>query len=86
MTADATTPMTDDDVLLLRPFPDSIGVQVHPHATGDVVSEVFVDAATGQRVIIARDPETAHRIGQALVVATTDPDVADEADRLRGDW
>ena len=69
---------------LLRPYPESVGVQIHPHPEGDVVSELFIDAATGERVIILRDPATAHRLGEDMLVATTDPDLAAEADRVRG--
>jgi hypothetical protein len=72
-----------DEPLLLRPYPNSVGVVVHPHPDGDVLSEVFIDAATGQRVIILRDPATANRIGEDLVMATTDADIAAEAERIR---
>lgn len=72
-----------DDVKLLRPLPSSVGVQVHPHMNGDVVSIVFVDAATGTRHLLIADPETAHQIGQDLTTATTDPDIAEQADRVR---
>lgn len=75
--------MADDRVLFLRPYPDSIGVQVHPHVDGDVVSEVFVDAATGQRVMILRQPSAAYQLGKDLLEATTDPRIAAEADAVR---
>lgn len=73
----------DDPVIRLYPYPDSVGVQVHPHTAGDVVSEVFIDAATGRRYIIVRTPATAWQLGTDLIEATTDPDVAAEADAVR---
>lgn len=74
---------TADPVTLLRPYPDSVGVQVHPHVDGDVVSEVFVDAATGGRYIILRQPSAAMRLGEDLLEATTDPGIAAQADAVR---
>lgn len=73
----------DDSVTMLAPYRDSVGVQVHPRVSGDVVTEVFIDAATGKRYIIARDPETAYQLGTDLVQATTDPAIAAEADQIR---
>lgn len=72
-----------DEVLTLTPYADSFGVQVHPDRDGDVVSEVFVDRITGQRVMILRDSAMAHQLGQDMLTATTDPDIAAEADRVR---
>ncbi|WP_155726842.1 hypothetical protein [Mycobacterium avium] len=72
-----------DPVTMLRPYPDSVGVQVHPHVDGDVVSEVFVDAATGGRYIILRQPSAALRLGEDLLEATTDPEIARQADAVR---
>lgn len=74
---------TTDPVTMLRPYPDSVGIQVHPHVDGDVVSEVFVDAATGGRYIILRQPSSALRLGKDLLEATTDPGIAAQADAVR---
>lgn len=74
--------MTADAITLLRPYPSSVGVQVHPHVGGDVVSEAFIDAATGKRYLIARTAATACQLGADLLKATTDPDIAAEADAV----
>ncbi|MDX1873991.1 hypothetical protein SBI67_17860 [Mycolicibacterium sp. 120266] len=76
--------MDDTEVTLLRPFPTSIGVQVHPHVDGDVVSVVMLDAATTARYIIAMDPDTAHQLSRDLHEATTSPAVAAQANAIRG--
>ncbi|WP_163705922.1 hypothetical protein [Mycobacterium timonense] len=47
------------------------------------MSEVFVDAATGLRYIIARTPGSAYQLGKDLLSATTDPGIAAEADAVR---
>lgn len=72
-----------DEVLTLIPFQDSYGAQVHPSRDGDVVSEVFIDRRSGRKVLILRDPEMAHQLGVDMLKATTDPDIAAEADRVR---
>ena len=72
-----------DNVLRLVPYPDSVGVQVHADPRGDFISEMFVDM-NGQRVLILRDPSTAYQLGTDMLTATTDPDIAAEADRVRG--
>ena len=73
-----------DEVLHLVPLQDSVGIQVHPDRDGDVISEVFIDRITGRRVMVLRDPEMAHQLGEDMVKATTDENIAAEADRLRG--
>ncbi|MCB0934362.1 MAG: hypothetical protein KDB71_21090 [Mycobacterium sp.] len=72
-----------DAIDLVRPLPDSIAVAVHPHKCGDVVSISMVDAATGARRMLVTDPATAHQLATDLLTATTDPDIAAEADRVR---
>ncbi len=72
-----------DDVVMLRPLPSSVGVQVHPGNDHDLVSIVMVDAATGRRHLLLTDPDTALYLGDNLVHACTDPEVAAQADRLR---
>ncbi|WP_199255613.1 hypothetical protein [Mycolicibacterium mengxianglii] len=74
--------MPADEPILLRPLPSALGVQVHPHADGDVVSIVWVDM-NGGRYLLATDPDTAHQLGTDLLTATTDPDIAAQADQLR---
>lgn len=73
-----------DPVHHLIPYPRSVVVSVHPDRDGDITSEAFIDTTTGERFIIFRDPETALSVGEHLVHAVTDDEIADQADRLRG--
>ena len=41
------------------------------------------DAATGRRYLIARSPALALTLGEDLMTAVTDPEVAAEANRVR---
>lgn len=73
---------TTDNVHLLRPVPSSLGVSVHPHPGGDVISVQWVDT-NGHRYLMATDPATAHQIGLGLIEATTSETVAAQADTIR---
>lgn len=72
----------DNEQILLRPYSTPVGVFVHPHNDGDVVSVQWVDA-NGHRYLLALEPEAAHQIGQDLLTATTDPDIGERADHIR---
>ncbi|MHA3019528.1 hypothetical protein ACXPWS_04565 [Mycobacterium sp. BMJ-28] len=69
---------------LLQPLPSSLGVALHPHVNGDVISIALVDAATGTRHLVVIDPATAHQLGADLTEATTSPAVQAQADAIRG--
>lgn len=74
---------TTDPVRQLIPFPSSVAVSVHPDVDGDIVSEAFVEAGTGERFLILRTPQVAFDLAEHLMHACTDPEVAARADALR---